>query len=123
MSWSTPSCRWTRRPTRTRLETGHTSGKIVLDATIFDAALDHYLVVEGRHASPKAAPPTCSNGWATVYIGPGVRFPPFDDPPPGYLLRIAPTASVAPTPWTSDEAVEAADRVGSHSPGEGSPGA
>jgi PPOX class probable F420-dependent enzyme len=25
--------------------------------------LANYLVVEGRRASPKAAPPTCSNGW------------------------------------------------------------
>ena len=28
-----------------------------------EMGLANYLVVEGRRTSPKAAPPTCSNGW------------------------------------------------------------
>jgi hypothetical protein len=80
-------------------------------------------VVEGTARIAEGGAADLLQRLATVHIGPGVRFPPFDDPPPGYVLRIAPHRIRGTNPWTSDEAVEAADRVGSHSPGEGSPGA
>ena len=36
---------------------------------------------------------------AEVYVGPGVRFPPMDEPPPGHVIRITPTRIGGVGPW------------------------
>jgi hypothetical protein len=87
-----------------------------------EMGLANYLVVEGTARITEGGAADLLQRLATVYIGPGVKFPPFDDPPPGYVLRIAPHRVRGTNPWTSDEAVEAADRVRSHQPGERSAG-
>ena len=38
---------------------------------------------------------------AEVYVGPGVKFPPFDDPPPGHVIRITVERVGGLGPWTS----------------------
>ncbi len=37
---------------------------------------------------------------AEVYIGPGVKFPPMDNPPPGYITRIRVNRIDGVGPWT-----------------------
>ena len=39
-------------------------------------------------------------GAAYVYIGPGVKFPPMDSPPPGYITRIRVDRIDGVGPWT-----------------------
>ena len=51
--------------------------------------LDHYLVLRGPPASPKAAPPELLQRLAHVYLGPGLVFPPMPDPPAGYVIRMS----------------------------------
>jgi hypothetical protein len=34
-----------------------------------------------------------------VYLGPGVKFPPMQDPPPGYITRIAVERVGGVGPW------------------------
>ena len=38
---------------------------------------------------------------AHVYLGPDVKFPPTDDPPPGYVLRVTPERIRGEGPWAS----------------------
>jgi hypothetical protein len=41
---------------------------------------------------------------ARVYLGPDVKFPPMDDPPPGYVIRTTAERIGGVGPWT-DRAV------------------
>lgn len=52
--------------------------------------LDEYLVVRGTARVTEGGAPELLQRLAHVYLGEGVRFPPVDDPPPGYVLRIIP---------------------------------
>ncbi|HEX8803428.1 MAG TPA: PPOX class F420-dependent oxidoreductase [Acidimicrobiales bacterium] len=61
--------------------------------------LDHYLVVDGTARVTEGGAPELLQRLAHVYLGPDVRFPPFDDPPPGYVLRITPESVRGVGPW------------------------
>jgi PPOX class probable F420-dependent enzyme len=50
--------------------------------------LKQYLVVRGRARVEEGGAPELLQELARVYLGPDVRFPPMDDPPPGVRLRI-----------------------------------
>jgi PPOX class probable F420-dependent enzyme len=63
--------------------------------------LDHYLVVYGRARITEGGAPELLQRLAHVYLGPDVRFPPMDDPPPGYITRIRPQRIAGVGPWTS----------------------
>jgi PPOX class probable F420-dependent enzyme len=63
--------------------------------------LDEYLVVRGTARITEGGAAELLQRLAEVYIGPGVKFPPMDDPPPGYVLRITPTALGGVGPWAS----------------------
>jgi len=39
---------------------------------------------------------------AYVYLGPDVRFPPMDDPPPGHVLHVSIERIGGVGPWTAD---------------------
>ena len=51
--------------------------------------LAEYLVLYGTARVTDRGAPELLQTLAHRYIGPGVRFPPMDDPPPGYVLRIS----------------------------------
>jgi PPOX class probable F420-dependent enzyme len=51
--------------------------------------LDEYLVVYGTARITEGGAPQLLQRLARTYLGPNVRFPPIDDPPPGYITRIA----------------------------------
>src|SRR6266542_4763159 len=61
--------------------------------------LKEYLVVYGRGRIDEGGAPELLQRLAHVYLGPDVRFPPVDDPPPGYVLRIAAERIGGVGPW------------------------
>jgi PPOX class probable F420-dependent enzyme len=63
------------------------------------SGLDEYLVVHGTARITEGGAPELLQRLAEVYIGPGVKFPPMEDPPPGYVLRITPTRVGGVGPW------------------------
>jgi PPOX class probable F420-dependent enzyme len=62
--------------------------------------LTEYLVVYGRARIEAGGAPELLQKLAHVYIGPGVKFPPMDDPPPGYITRIQVERISGVGPWT-----------------------
>jgi len=66
-----------------------------------DAGLDHYLVVHGRAHLSEGGGPELLQQLATTYLGPGVKFPPFPDPPPGHIIHITPERVGGIGPWTA----------------------
>jgi PPOX class probable F420-dependent enzyme len=63
--------------------------------------LKQYLVVHGRARITDGGAPELLQRLAHVYLGPDVKFPPMDDPPPGQVLRIAPDRIGGVGPWMS----------------------
>ncbi|HEV7887209.1 MAG TPA: PPOX class F420-dependent oxidoreductase [Acidimicrobiales bacterium] len=61
--------------------------------------LVEYLVVYGRARITEGGGPELLQRLAEVYIGPGVKFPPMDDPPPGFVVRITPERFGGVGPW------------------------
>jgi PPOX class probable F420-dependent enzyme len=61
--------------------------------------LAHYLVVYGRARITEGGAPELLQRLAHVYLGPEVRFPPMDDPPPGMVMRISPERIGGVGPW------------------------
>jgi PPOX class probable F420-dependent enzyme len=50
--------------------------------------LREYLVIHGWARLTEGGAPELLQRLALVYLGPDVRFPPFDDPPPGVITHI-----------------------------------
>ena len=66
-----------------------------------ERGLRKYLVVEGHARIQEGGAPELLQRLARVYIGPDVKFPPMDDPPPGYVLRVTPERIRGEGPWAS----------------------
>jgi len=64
-----------------------------------EIGLRHHLVVHGRARITEGGGPELLQRLAYVYIGPGVRFPPMPDPPPGVVVRIRPERFGGVGPW------------------------
>ena len=56
--------------------------------TVNAHGLAEYLVIEGTARLTEGGAPELLQELAHVYLGPDVRFPPMDDPPPGVITRI-----------------------------------
>jgi PPOX class probable F420-dependent enzyme len=63
--------------------------------------LRQYAVVHGTAAIEEGGAPELLQELAHVYLGPEVRFPPMDDPPPGVCLRITVERVGGVGPWAS----------------------
>jgi PPOX class probable F420-dependent enzyme len=61
--------------------------------------LKEYLVVRGTARIEEGGAAELLQRLAHVYLGPDVRFPPMDDPPAGYVARIAPERVSGVGPW------------------------
>ena len=61
--------------------------------------LQEYVVVHGRATVEEGGAAELLQELAHVYLGPDVRFPPMDDPPPGVRLRIAVERVGGIGPW------------------------
>lgn len=60
----------------------------------------NYLIVQGTARLVEGGAPELLQRLAEVYVGPGVKFPPFDNPPPGHVIRITPERVGGVGPWT-----------------------
>ncbi|HEX6568197.1 MAG TPA: PPOX class F420-dependent oxidoreductase [Acidimicrobiales bacterium] len=63
--------------------------------------MGNYLVVYGTARLVEGGAPELLQRLAETYVGPGVRFPPFDDPPPGHVIHIAPERVGGVGPWAA----------------------
>jgi PPOX class probable F420-dependent enzyme len=61
--------------------------------------LKEYLVVHGRARLEEGGASELLQRLAHVYVGPDVRFPPMDDPPPGITMRIEVERVGGVGPW------------------------
>jgi PPOX class probable F420-dependent enzyme len=61
----------------------------------------NYLVVHGTARITEGGGPELLQRLAYVYLGPDVKFPPMDDPPPGVVVRITPERFGGTGPWAS----------------------
>ena len=61
--------------------------------------LKQYVVVHGRARITEGGAPELLQELAYRYLGPGVKFPPMPDPPPGFVLRITPERIGGVGPW------------------------
>ena len=66
---------------------------------IHPPGLKEYLVVHGRARLVEGGAPELLQRLAHVYLGPDVRFPPMDDPPPGHVIRISVERVAGVGPW------------------------
>jgi hypothetical protein len=64
-----------------------------------EVGLTEYLVVHGWTRVTEGGASEQLQRLAHVYLGPGVEFPPMDDPPPGYITRIAVERVGGVGPW------------------------
>ena len=62
--------------------------------------LTEYAVLYGEAYIQEGGAPELLQKLAEVYIGPGVKFPPMDNPPPGYVTRIRVDRIEGVGPWT-----------------------
>jgi PPOX class probable F420-dependent enzyme len=69
-----------------------------------EVGLRHYLVVHGTARVEEGGAAELLQRLARVYIGPDVKFPPMDDPPPGYVIRTTPERLGGVGPWTGRSA-------------------
>jgi PPOX class probable F420-dependent enzyme len=96
------------------LQTGHLSGsqrklanvrsnpRVALSfegSVVRPPGLKEYLVVHGTAVVEEGGAPELLQELAHAYLGPDVKFPPMDDPPPGYRLRISVDRVGGIGPW------------------------
>ncbi|MFN8637591.1 MAG: PPOX class F420-dependent oxidoreductase [Chloroflexota bacterium] len=63
------------------------------------AGLSEYLIVYGRATVTAGGAAPLLQQLAHIYMGPDVKFPRTDNPPPGYVLRITPERFGGVGPW------------------------
>lgn len=59
----------------------------------------NYLVIYGSARLVEGGAPELLQRLAATYVGPGVRFPPMDNPPAGHVLHITPERVTGTGPW------------------------
>jgi len=77
-------------------------GRVALSietGTHSDLGLVQYLVVYGTARITEGGAPELLQRLAHVYLGPDVKFPPMDKPPPGYITRITVERISGVGPW------------------------
>jgi PPOX class probable F420-dependent enzyme len=65
-----------------------------------DAGLREYLVIRGTARIQEGGAAELLQRLARAYLGPGVKFPPMEDPPPGYVIRTTPERIAGVGPWS-----------------------
>ena len=64
-----------------------------------EIGLDEYIVAHGTARVTEGGAPELLQRLARVYLGPDVKFPPMDDPPPGYITHITVERIGGVGPW------------------------
>jgi PPOX class probable F420-dependent enzyme len=67
---------------------------------IHPPGLKEYLVVHGRARLEPGGAAELLQRLAYIQLGPDVKFPPIDDPPPGFVLRTTPERLGGVGPWS-----------------------
>jgi PPOX class probable F420-dependent enzyme len=62
--------------------------------------LQHYVVIQGRARLTEGGAPELLHRLAQVYVGPGTRFPPMSNPPPGFVMHISVDRVAGVGPWS-----------------------
>ena len=71
-----------------------------VEGTVINAmGLREYLVVHGTARIVEGGGPELLQRLAHTYLGPDVKFPPMDDPPPGFVVHIAAERLGGVGPW------------------------
>ncbi len=65
------------------------------------SGMREYLVLQGTARVEPGGAPELLQQLAHVYIGPDARFPPMDDPPPGFTVHITVDRLSGVGPWTT----------------------
>ncbi len=60
----------------------------------------NYLLVHGTARLVEGGAPELLQRLAETYVAPGVKFPPFDDPPPGHVIHITAERVGGVGPWS-----------------------
>lgn len=68
--------------------------------------LRFYLAVSGTARVTEGGAPALLQRLACTYLGPDIKFPPGDDPPQGWIMRITPARWHGYGPWTDPDAAE-----------------
>jgi PPOX class probable F420-dependent enzyme len=68
-------------------------------AGLSEVGLREYLVVRGTARVQQGGAAELLQRLAHVYLGPDIKFPPMDDPPPGYVIRTTPERLGGVGPW------------------------
>ena len=79
-------------------------GRVVLSLEtpkINEMGLQEYLVVYGTARITEGGAPELLQRLAHTYLGPEVKFPPFDNPPGGFVTRITVDRVAGVGPWVS----------------------
>jgi PPOX class probable F420-dependent enzyme len=63
------------------------------------SGLHQYLVIHGHARVQEGGAAQLLQELAYSYMGPNVKFPPMDNPPPGYVTRITPSRFGGVGPW------------------------
>lgn len=63
--------------------------------------MSNYLLITGTARLVAGGAPELLQRLAEVYVGPDVKFPPFDNPPSGHVIHISPTRIGGQGPWVS----------------------
>jgi PPOX class probable F420-dependent enzyme len=63
--------------------------------------LDEYVVIHGHARITEGGAAELLQRLAHTYLGPGVKFPPMDDPPPGYITHIVADRIGGVGPWAA----------------------
>jgi PPOX class probable F420-dependent enzyme len=61
----------------------------------------NHLVIRGTARLEEGGAPELLQRLAETYVGPGVRFPPMDDPPPGQVIHITAERIGGMGPWST----------------------
>jgi len=80
------------RPDQRKLQNVRRDPRVTLSfegTRVHPPGLKEYLVVRGRARLEEGGAPELLQRLAQVYLGPDVKFPPMDDPPPGVVMRTA----------------------------------
>ncbi len=63
--------------------------------------LNEYLIIHGSARITEGGAPELLQRLAHTYLGPDVKFPPMDNPPPGYITHITVERVGGVGPWAS----------------------
>ena len=89
-------------PGQRKLENIRRDARVVVSfegTEIHPPGLREYLVVHGTATIEEGGAPELLQELAYVYLGPDVKFPPMDDPPPGVRIRIRAERLGGVGPW------------------------